>query len=112
MERLAIELVGGTDLEVSSPVEEDEFGGRVALNVATQSAKGESEPLDPFGANLALEVPLSISSLDSKAQEETMPLKVDHGVIHLVMRPALTLLYPDSLLGLRVVCIKGRYRWS
>ena len=56
-ERLATELVSSADLEVSNLVEEDKFGGRVALSAATQGAKGKSEPLDPLRANLASEVP-------------------------------------------------------
>jgi len=83
---VASELVCDTNLEVSSPLEEDEFGGRVALSAATQSAKGEPDPLYPLGANLALEVALSISSSDSEAQEETVLSEVDPGVVHPVMR--------------------------
>ena len=62
MERLEIQLVGDTDLGVSSPVEENESRGRDASSAATPSAEGESEPLDPLDVNLVSEVPLSILS--------------------------------------------------
>ena len=103
MERLATVLFGGTDLEVSSPVEEDEFGGRVALSAATQSAEGELEPLGSLGASLVSEVHLFISSSNSEAQEETVPPEVDPVVILLAMRLAPTPLHPDSSSGLGVL---------
>ena len=85
--RLATELIGDADLEVSSPVEGDESKGREALSVVTPSAKGESKPLDPLGSNLASEVTLSISSSDFEAQKEIVPLEVDPRVIHSVTGP-------------------------
>ena len=45
LERMKTELVGSTDLGVSSPVEEDGFRGRDTLSVAPPSAEGEMEPL-------------------------------------------------------------------
>ena len=87
---MASELVCDTNLEVSSPLEEDEFGGRVALTVATHSAEEESEPLDPLGANLASKVSLSISSSDSEAQEETVPWRLIQGI------PSSDEAHPDS----------------
>ena len=64
MERLEIQLVGDTDLGVSSPMEEDESVGRDAMSATPPSAEEELElePLDPLDVNLASEVPLSILS--------------------------------------------------
>ena len=105
MERLKTELVGDTDLGVSSLVNEDKSGRRDALNAVSPSAERELESLDPLYVNWTSEVPFFILSSDSETPEKTIPPEVDPGVVHLVTGPALTPLRLDSPLGLGAVCV-------